>query len=92
MVEVYFNAQSNNGTLTDGEFIPGVLDQGSWNDASFLWSGLASTLHSFLDGDPLPKPLLTGLRLGKLFVTSGKSRLISMRNGIKAWNCGAPSA
>lgn len=26
MVEVYFNAQSNNGTLTDGELIQGVVD------------------------------------------------------------------
>lgn len=28
MVEVYFNAQSNNGTLTDGELIQGVIDSG----------------------------------------------------------------
>lgn len=28
MVEVYFNAQSNNGTLTDGEFVFGVVDSG----------------------------------------------------------------
>lgn len=28
MVEVYFNAQSNNGTLTDGELIQGVVDLG----------------------------------------------------------------
>lgn len=28
MVEVYFNAQSNNGTLTDGESIPGFRGPG----------------------------------------------------------------
>lgn len=28
MVEVYFNAQSNNGTLTDGELIQGVVGPG----------------------------------------------------------------
>lgn len=28
MVEVYFNAQSNNGTLTDGEFVYGGVDSG----------------------------------------------------------------
>jgi hypothetical protein len=32
MVEVYFNAQSNNGTLTDGEFIRVVTNQECWND------------------------------------------------------------
>jgi hypothetical protein len=31
MVEVYFNAQSNNGTLTDGEFIPIVMNKECWN-------------------------------------------------------------
>lgn len=36
MVEVYFNAQSNNGTLTDGELIQVVVDQEFWDVAAFL--------------------------------------------------------
>ena len=36
MVEVYFNAQSNNGTLTDGGFIPAVVYQRSRDVAAFL--------------------------------------------------------
>lgn len=36
MVEVYFNAQSNNGTLTDGESIRLAMNQGCRNDTSDL--------------------------------------------------------
>lgn len=36
MVEVYFNAQSNNGTLTDGELVQVVVVRGPRDVAAFL--------------------------------------------------------